>query len=304
MQREVYHYQTKLATVWRDLHAIEHVLQGIGKVNNHVRDLLAALNKDRVPRAWRQFESNVESDESDAAAAAAATAAGVAASVGGPDFARNAKEVQRLARFTRVEQFRAAPVLLGALLAPQAFVAATRQAVAQEHNWSLEELELRVAVVDDDDDSSSAAASATTTSSSSNVGADSFTFAGLALHGAAWRNGALAVGSDMSEPLPPVRFTWVLRKHAAAVAAAAAAATVAPPTSRLPLYLDSTRRDFVLSVELRRPADDAMPRTVWTQRSVCLTCWTSLSESSAATTKSPSSSAADNDDDDADDSEL
>ena len=52
--------------------------------------------------------------------------------------------LQQLESITRETDFQYLDVWLGGLFMPEAFITATRQAVAQKHQWSLEELRLEV----------------------------------------------------------------------------------------------------------------------------------------------------------------
>jgi len=140
-------------------------------------------------------------------------------------------------------------IWLGGLQHPEAFVAATRQAVAQAHNWSLEDLELRVTVAED---------------SAKGSRADSYTFTGFELHGAVWSKDTLSISNtDLSYKMPPVRFTWV-RKDTAKPEG---------PNVRTPVYMDHTREKFLFACNLARPA--TIVATSWSQRGVCFCCWTS-----------------------------
>jgi hypothetical protein len=79
---------------------------------------------------------------------------------------------------------------------------ATRQYVAQNHSWSLDELELRAELLKD-------------TTAAETASADSFLVNGLTLEGANWRKDDLLVlddhtgGGKLSIPLPGVVFTWI-----------------------------------------------------------------------------------------------
>jgi dynein heavy chain 1 len=150
---------------------------------------------------------------------------------------------------TPVDRWGATPIWLGGLFSPEAFVQATRQAVAKANGWSLEQVHLRVSVNDNSTDIK-----------------DSFTFEGLKLYSAAWHNGALAIiGDKMSFPLPSTRFTWYRVDPDARVSGSDEA------NVSVPIYLDATRAVYLFSVKLRRPND--IPVTVWHQRGTCITVW-------------------------------
>jgi dynein heavy chain 1 len=148
------------------------VCDGKEKPNNHVRDLFKFIRKDKLPKNWTTPSKNL------------------AQSVWIEDFSRRIEHMQKVSA-SKPSEYENMSFWLGGFFTPEAFVAATRQAVAQKHSWSLESLELKVAV---DDTSNSA---------------DGFTFEGLTLHGAGWNKNLLCITNEMSFNLPPTRFYWV-----------------------------------------------------------------------------------------------
>ena len=110
---------------------------------------------------------------------------------------------------------------MGGLLNPEAFITATRQAAAQSHGWSLENLRLQaeaIALKDPNDKQSTNAQPDTDgyflfLSSfpllfSSLIIICRFTLRGLSLEGASWAKGALALTDELSVSLAPIRFIW------------------------------------------------------------------------------------------------
>lgn len=67
-----------------------------------------------------------------------------------PDFASRLAQLEKIAQ---LETYIGVEVWLGGLFFPEAYVTATRQAVAQRNNWSLETLHLEL-VIDEPEDSS------------------------------------------------------------------------------------------------------------------------------------------------------
>lgn len=53
------------------------------------------------------------------------------------------KRVEQLQRLSKAKDFGQSGLWFGGLLFPEAYLTATRQAVAQANNWSLEELEMQ-----------------------------------------------------------------------------------------------------------------------------------------------------------------
>lgn len=60
------------------------------------------------------------------------------------------ERVKQLARFTQSQNRRQEELWIGGLFAPEAYITATRQLVAQTNGWSLEQLYMHVAVVSND----------------------------------------------------------------------------------------------------------------------------------------------------------
>jgi len=161
-----------------------------------------------------------------------------------PDFAKRVSVLAKLGDLDPIK-YGDMDVWLGGFMAPAAWLAATKQSVANRHGWSIDELTLKTTV----DDKSSRE--------------DSFTFIGMRMFGAKWSGGAIAIDNDdLSFKMPPVRFTWVKKTVAAKDKGLYA---------KIPIYLDETREEFVWAVHLSRPKD--VPPTVWDQRGVCLTVW-------------------------------
>lgn len=130
-------------------------------------------------------------------------------------------------------------------MAPAAWIAATKQAVASRHSWSIQDLALKVTV----DDTSKRV--------------DCFTFEGMRMFGSKWEKGHLTIDNDdLSFKMPTLRFTW-LRKEVIAKDKTLYAV--------VPIYLDSSREQFIWAVNLKRPKE--VPSTVWDQRGVSLSVW-------------------------------
>jgi hypothetical protein len=104
---------------------------------------------------------------------------------------------------------------------------------------------------------------------------DSFMFTDVILYGAGWADGALALSDQVSVTLPPMRFRWVPAAGTGTgtshPAGAASASTSATAMMQLPVYQDTTRLDYLFSIELPRPA--TLPAQVLVQRGVALVVW-------------------------------
>jgi len=249
LQREYTSLASMLETVQSDLSALRDVLSGRAKPSNHIRQLLATLRRDVLPKAW--FRAGMPR--------------GLAPSPWMEDFARRLNQIGSLVALNPSQYGANTRIWLGGLQAPEGLVAATRQTVAHAHSWPLEQLELRVTVEDKN-------------GASGPVSADSFVFEGMVLHGASWNGaaGALDMSGDdkLSVLLPSVRFTWVRREEGNDVASKVAAGQLVP----VPVYLDATRQTFLFQVQLPQPdalQQQSQGKHVWQQRGTCLTTWSS-----------------------------
>jgi dynein heavy chain 1 len=236
MKREYDVFTRILGSVTSDLTLLGDVLSDKEPASNRSRALMVPLKKEAMPKHWVAYGGSLKKDP---------------VSLWVPDFKRRVQEMAKLGG-TGADKYGALDIWLGCFIAPEAFVAATRQAVAQAHKWSLEELELVVTVAD------------------SSPRTDSFTFTNLSLYGAGWKNNALSINNqDFSTNLPPTRFTWKKKGTFAESAVV-----------KVPVYLDATRSQFLFSVRLARPAnipDQVTSRTSLPPTSCCFRalalCW-------------------------------
>src|SRR5262249_34857379 len=146
---------------------------------------------------------------------------------------------------------------VGGLLAPEAFMTATRQAAAQANGWSLESLQLVVTVLPAGTRFPwKPPPSLTLTGTAPSTEPQVFTLQGLTLEGPAWNFDLkhLAPNVALSPPLPAVQCPWRQKKDLPADAAACS----------VPVYLNEPRRDLLFSVDMRVPADQ--PAASWFQR--------------------------------------
>jgi len=236
VQREFNSWRRLLNTVLGNMKSLVAVSEAKEKATNPIRDLFKSLRKEKLPQTWTTPAKDLP------------------LGVWVEDLSRRIEHMQKIAA-TTIAQYGHISIWLGGFFTPEAFVAATRQAVAQAHSWSLEALYLRVTVND------------------TTPAVDSFTFEGMTLYGASWKDGALAIGSDMSCALPAVRFTWLLRANKTEAQIEEAERKNGEFFVTVPVYVDASRQNFLFTVRLRRPVD-ILP-TVWSQRGTCLTVWTS-----------------------------
>ena len=241
IQREFTILAQMLETVSTDLTTLRDVLSGKIKPDNHVRELLASLRKDALPNGW--YRSGMPKN--------------LSPTVWMEDLIRRINQIQQLVGL-KPSEYGQVSIWLGGLQAPEGLVAATRQSVAHAHQWPLEQLELKVTVDDP------------------TPNPDSFLFNGIVLHGAAWSGNTLAIveHEKLSTVLPQVRFTWVRRSDGAA------GGGEDDSLVSTPVYLDSSRQQFLFQVQLPQPSNMKQEnKRVWTQRGTCLTVWSSAGQS-------------------------
>jgi dynein cytoplasmic 1 heavy chain len=238
IEREHNTWSQLLSTVLGDLRHAVQILGGKGRADNNMRGIFKSVQRDQIPRRWAQYPI-VEPMP-------------VGAWI--EDFSMRiemmAKMVNTISKSS--SEFRATRWWLGGLSSPEAFVAATRQSVAQQNSWSLEELELHITMQGDAD---------------FKQGKNSFLLDGLTLFGSGWANGQLTVTDDMQAALPTACFEW---KHVPADSKNAGAS--ADDIVSLPVYLNQSRKPFLFSVNLKCPT--AIPKFVWSERGACITAWT------------------------------
>jgi len=196
--------------VRRDLEDLVQVCEGTMKQTNHLRAVLQDVNRSQIPLHWRKYKvpSNIALPQWVA------------------DFAARVRQLEQLASPNPP-----ATVWLGGLLAPEAYITATRQAVAQSNQWSLEELVLRLELAPDDQ-----------------VRKDTFLLSGLRLEGAAWTDGCIETSVNMATRLPTVRLCWVRRVGGRAAAAPQGADADAGLV--FPIYLNASRADLLFSAQI------------------------------------------------------
>ena len=131
-----------LLQVRRDLADVIKVCEGELKQTNHLRMLISSLTKGEtkmrrlrehathmivgtIPSHWRQYKVNKSM----------AVTGWIA------DFARRLKQLAQIATLDNLSNVE---VWLGGLFFPEAYITATRQAVAHRKKWSLETLRLRL----------------------------------------------------------------------------------------------------------------------------------------------------------------
>ncbi|KAG2160116.1 dynein heavy chain and region D6 of dynein motor-domain-containing protein [Suillus bovinus] len=214
-----------LDQVCKDLADVVKVCDGELKQTNHLRTLMSSLTKGTIPSHWRRYK----------------VPKAMSVSEWIPDLARRLSQLDSI---TSVQQnLSNVEVWLGGLFFPEAYITATRQAVAHRKRWSLETLHLRLDIDQMNDPGA-------------------FIVDGLILEGAAWdaENEKLVLNDGQSVRLNASQVRWVQDDSSSEEQPA--------DLVTLPVYLNNDRSDVMFTVDL--PFDKQSASLV-AMRAVCLT---------------------------------
>lgn len=239
--REVSTGSKLLKRIRHDLFDLIQVCLGDLKQTNELRALMSDLNKGTVPAHWCKFKMP----------------RGTAVNQYINNLAARLAQLERLADGAVEAQ---QDVWLGGLFQPEAYITATRQAVAHERGWSLEQLVLSMDISQTGGQGAFAIQGMLPFIMSFSSSTLTCIILGLTLQGASWTSGRLQLNEGQAILLPPSQLTW--KRH-----------DEAPRTSgatlvNLPVYLNGDRNDVLFSVDLETDEEDG---DVIVQRGVCLT---------------------------------
>lgn len=173
-----------------------------------------------------------------------------------PNFSRRLAQLDHISGLDNLNNIE---VWLGGLFYPEAYVTATRQAVAHRKKWSLETLHLQLDLEKVNDPEAFIIDGEVFTiriSISCNANLNFACFLGLVLEGASWATDRLELNQGESVRLNPSQLRWVQSNEASR------------GSVNLPVYLNSDRSDVLFTVDL--PFDGNAGSLVAT-RAVCLT---------------------------------
>ena len=174
-----------------------------------------------------------------------------------PNFARRLAQLDHISGLDNLNNIE---VWLGGLFYPEAYVTATRQAVAHRKKWSLETLHLQLDLEKVNDPEAfiiDGEIFAICVRTPDHTDPDhAFVFLGLVLEGASWATNKLELNQGESVRLNPSQIRWVQSND------------VSYGSVNLPVYLNSDRSDVLFTVDL--PFDGSAGSLVAT-RAVCLT---------------------------------
>lgn len=167
------------------------------------------------------------------------------------NFGRRLAQLDQIAQLDNLSDVE---VWLGGLFFPEAYITATRQAVAHRKRWSLETLRLELDTEKVNDPGAFIVDGGYPGLSFMNT--LHRLFAGLVLEGAAWATDKLVLNDGETVRLGPSQVRWVQSEE------------TSPNRVNLPVYLNGDRSDVLFTVDL--PFDAAAGALVAT-RAVCLT---------------------------------
>jgi len=233
--RREYGLADKLFTkIGNDLSDVKETVHGEATASNYIRQLIQDLYKEAVPKSWSLYKID-----------------DISLSVWFHDLGSRLEQLNKMVDLDYVNSPHQNTIWLGGLFQPSGFIAATRQYVAQQNKWALEDLVLFVDI------------------GNSEMTESSFVFSGLTLFGCGWDmegTGSLILSEKTSTPLPPSRFRWVQRQEVGKEK------TDSINLYKIPIYLNKSMKNLVQSASVTVPK--AIPTSVWNQRAVSITVWT------------------------------
>lgn len=196
----------------RDLTDIVSVCAGVGKQTNHLRTLMSELHRGIIPVSWQKYK----------------VPRGMSANVWVKDFGLRCVQLASISEMALANKnLQNAPVWLGGLFNPEAYITATRQAVAQQNEWSLEKLGLEVDMRSSLDD---------VPSDMSN----SFQLRDLRLEGATASGDVLQLTDAATTVVPLTVIRWKLNES-----------EQGGDFVGLPLYLNATREQHIATIKFK-----------------------------------------------------
>jgi len=238
LERECRVLSALLQTVRQDLSLVLEVCAGERKSTNHLKAVAQCLHADAVPPHWKKY---IVPDSMTAAEWLS-------------DFARRVDQLKRLSASS--DQGRSG-IWFAGLLGPEAFLIAAQQATAQQHSWSLEELELKL----DLDPSQEEIEKAVEERSG-------FVLHGLAIESAEFDQveRRIKLSSKLASALPTIILRWVCTDSADAKGQPTEEGSGGEQVS-LPLYLTRSRKNLVCAVKM---PTYGVPQHIWYERGVAL----------------------------------
>jgi dynein heavy chain 1 len=218
---------------------LRELCTGERKSTNILKSLAQDLHADVIPKRWRRF--NI---------------ANITVTEWIEDFK---KRIEQLEKLSGSKDFGRKGMWFGGLLFPEAFMTATRQSVAQENKWSLEELELKFEV--------------DPTDAVIENNSQGFIVDGLSIEGASYskEDQRIKLSETLQSFLPRANLKWVNKyKQKQEDEASVAEGESQQEYIQIPVYLNKQRTTLLFSVKV---PTFGIPQYIWYQRGVALFAW-------------------------------
>lgn len=203
IEREVNIGSELLTIIRNDLLSIIDTINGKIKSTNYIRCLLNMLRKDLIPNEWKNSYRMINTT----------------VSLWLQDFNNRIKQLNVLSN-KKLNELLSTPIWLGGLFYPEAYLTATRQTIAQSHNYSLEDLTLKIS--DDNNDM---------------LNDDEFVLSNLSIEGGEYNDNQLIPSSSIKCPVEKIKMTWCKNEF-----------IQKSEFVEIPLYLNSERTNLILFI--------------------------------------------------------
>lgn len=233
--REVHQMIQLQKMVVEDLKFILGVCQGKLKSTHQIRILMKLLSQDRIPESWDNYYKSPQNQ---------------ICSLWMQDLIIRCQHFTGLTTLS-VDQLRTAGVWLGGLFHPEAYITAMRQTVAQENNWSLDKLRLKLRPLSPEEFEQK--------DMILNEHRNAFLIHALILEGAEWIENQLVPSDLIRNSLDEVLFEWESESEPM------------ENVSKVPIYLNEGRSDLLYVVEMKHI--NTIPSELWSQRAVSIIAW-------------------------------
>ncbi|RKP35106.1 dynein heavy chain domain-containing protein, partial [Dimargaris cristalligena] len=226
-----------LNTVRRDMQDLVQVCAGTLKQTNHLRSLLDDFNKGTIPTHWQRYKVPQTFTMTQWLG----------------DFQQRLTQLGTIAQcVTAGGELDRLAIWFGGLFYPEAFITATRQAVAQRMGWSLEQLQMVLelgqgSVPGNDMDVDGGAPA--------EADLAAFRVTGLRIEGGHLAKGGNLELSPSASKLPVSQIRWLNKSDPAT---AALVDPNQPGRATLPVYLNADRRELLFSIPVQVHAQDTL----------------------------------------------
>jgi len=241
-EREVNSGARLLNDVRKDLDDVVQICDSNKKQTNYHRAMLSDLVKGIIPSTWKRYTIPLRSTVIQWIM----------------DFSLRIKQLQEVSELVAkggANALKSFPVWLGGLFNPEAYITATRQCIAQANSWSLEELDLEVAVYEKE--------------TARGLEQDGFIIRGLKLQGANCQLNKLNLTTAVLTDLPITKIKWIKGTHSAEGDQPKSSTEIT-----LPVYLNATRNELLFTVNLE--TESVQDRQSFYERGVALLASTTL----------------------------